>query len=154
MIIRFSLSVTATCRRHFLFSQASSVLSQKPSNEALNQTEPLLSHSQKFPGMKIHHSSAVPNDFAPDIPILPSSPSIKIPSSPNSSQRLPQRKVSFKRCRCEISTPVTGIQRTVVKSYTIDKFWPKCPICNPTGDIPYPNFNPDADPDQRDYGET
>jgi len=50
-----------------------------------------------------------------------------------------QRKVSFRGCGC-VSSPGArqGIERTVVRSYSIDKLRPWCSTCNPRGDTPYP----------------
>ena len=32
------------------------------------------------------------------------------------------------------------VQRAVVKTFSIDKLRPVCPVCNPVGDIPYPSL--------------
>ena len=54
-------------------------------------------------------------------------------------RRSPQRKVSFHSCNCYPDPSSPDIQRTVVRSYSIDKLRPRCSTCNPRGDTPYPS---------------
>jgi len=54
-------------------------------------------------------------------------------------------KVSLHNSAIINGAPGPGVQKTVVRSYSIDKMRPKCYTCNPTGDIPYPSRRDSGD---------
>ena len=113
MILSLILSITAACRHRLHSDKDSAVLSQdKPSTELVSQTRPL----------------------------IPSATSGRLSTHTHHHTRKdPERKVSFRSCGCASRTEtVLGIQRTVVRSYDIDKLRQRCSTCNHRGNTPYP----------------
>ena len=78
-------------------------------------------------------------------PLLTSASTGHVPRTHPQGGMAVQRKVSFRGCGC-VSNPGTGqgIERTVVRSYSIDKLRPRCSTCNPRGDTPYPSLVVDS----------
>jgi hypothetical protein len=126
MILSLILSLTAACRHRLHSAKASAVISQdKPSLELDTQTQPLL-HPASNGRLSMH--------------------------TDQQHRKSPQRKVSFRSCVCgSRADTVLGIQRTVVRSYSIDKLRPRCSTCNPRGDTPYP---PPLNSDTADSGNS
>ena len=121
MILSLLLSLSHFCRRKRLERLATKIEADKPNIQLISQSTPLLNTTPSSTG---------------DI--------IKTEDTPKTSKDLLPRKVSFcDQCRSQssgkLSTgPRNGIQRTVVRSYSIDKLRPRCFTCNPSGDTPYP----------------
>ena len=125
MILSLLLSLSHACRRRRLERLASKIEADKPNIQLLAQSTPLLSNQN-------NESRADPKEddhYSPAKDLLP-------------------RKVSFcDQChhnsrlsvQNQCSAPLgNGVQKTVIRSYSIDKLRPRCFTCNPTGDIPYP----------------
>ena len=120
MILSLLLSLSHFCRRKRLERLATKIEADKPNIQLVSQSTPLLNTTPSSTG------------------------DIKTEETPKTSKDLLPRKVSFcEQCRTQStgklsSAPRNGIQRTVVRSYSIDKLRPRCYTCNPSGDTPYP----------------
>ena len=120
MILSLLLSLSHFCRRKRLERLATKIEADKPNIQLISQSTPLLNTTPSSAGNP------------------------KTEDTPKTSKDLLPRKVSFcEQCRTQstgrLNTgPRNGIQRTVVRSYSIDKLRPRCYTCNPSGDTPYP----------------
>ena len=115
MILSLILSLTAACRHRLHSAKASTVLSQD------KPSQDLVTQTQPLlvPASNGHAHNA------------------------HQARMTAQRKVSFRSCGCTSASPV--IQRTIVRSYSIDKLRPRCATCNPRGDTPYPSQGHDQE---------
>lgn len=78
--------------------------------------------------------------------------------------QMEQQQLRISRPNTPASHSINGslppVQKAIVKSFSIDKLRPLCPVCNPVGDVPYPtkdcslqrpnnNFSdPEVDPNE------
>ena len=93
----------------------------------VSQSSPLLAQSR--------------GQMTPGSPLLALTESSSLSNSEHVSSL--RRKVSFTQSSPRtrsvgLLTPASGVQSTVIKSYSIDKLRPICHTCNPDGDTPYP----------------
>ena len=130
MILSLLLSLSHFCRRKSLERLSSKIEAEKPHIQLVSQSTPLLTTSDAVSTNNGNGSKADP-----------------------SLKELLPRKVSFcEHCHTS-STKISdnnkstgsisnirtnNIQKTVVRSYSIDKLRPRCYTCNPSGDTPYP----------------
>ena len=133
MILSLLLSLSHFCRRKRLERLATKIEADKPNIQLISQSAPLLNTTPSSTG-----------DIQTSTPLLNTTGDTKTEDTPKTSKDLLPRKVSFcEQCRTRSSVkpstgPRNGIQRTVVRSYSIDKLRPRCYTCNPSGDTPYP----------------
>ena len=140
MILSLLLSLSHFCRRKRLERLASKIEADKPHIQLVSQSQPLLNTSNTTSSTP-QHLSITPSSNG-NIKTEDTSPKTEEEdTSPKTSKDLLPRKVSFcEECRAGPGRLSSGprIQRTVVRSYSIDKLRPRCYTCNPGGDTPYP----------------
>ena len=129
MVLSLLLSLSHFCRRKSLERLSSKIEAEKPHIQLVSQSTPLLTTS--------------------DVATTKNGNGTK--ADPLSKELLP-RKVSFcEHCHTSngrisdnnkstgsVNIRTNNIQKTVVRSYSIDKLRPRCYTCNPSGDTPYP----------------
>ena len=166
MVLSLLLSLSHFCRRRRALTQLQTEKPSHPSSVQSSPLLPQYK-AQVSPGSPLlsqyraqvsPSSPLLPRSMAQvsqSSPLLPQSRGQMTPGSPlqaltessslSNSEHVSslRRKVSFTQSSPRtrsvgLLTPASGVQSTVIKSYSIDKLRPICNTCNPDGDTPYP----------------